>query len=112
MVPALIIIIPADYPCSSPESDLPELYDSTPFLREVKKRFVEEMVSVSGEYTLSHLLTCTLLPYCVCILVLIFLCLNHSTQLHYAQFVSDGIIRYFKFSMRFFPIKYFQSFDI
>lgn len=58
VVPALIIIIPADYPCSSPESDLPELYDSTPFLREVKKRFVEEMVSVSGEYTLSHLLTC------------------------------------------------------
>ena len=57
-VPPLIVIIPADYPCSSPESDLSELYDATPFLREVKKRFVEDMVSVGGEYTLSHLLTC------------------------------------------------------
>ena len=58
VVPPLIVIIPADYPSSSPESDLSEHYDSTPFLREVKKRFVDEMVSVSGEYSLSHLLTC------------------------------------------------------
>ncbi|KAI6651537.1 Mediator of RNA polymerase II transcription subunit 15 [Oopsacas minuta] len=58
VVPPLIVKIPADYPRSSPESDLTEHYDSTPFLRQVKKSFVEEMVSVAGEYTVSHLLTC------------------------------------------------------
>ena len=57
-VPPLIVKIPADYPSSSPESDLTEHYNVTPFLRQVRKCFTEEMVCIAGEYTLSHLLTC------------------------------------------------------
>ena len=58
ILPPLLVKIPADYPNSSPETDLTELYSSTPFLRQVKKCFTEEMVSIAGEYTLSHLLSC------------------------------------------------------
>ena len=58
MVPPLLLRIPADYPSSSPEADLPDKYSETPFLRQVRKCLTEDMVSLAGEYTLSHILNC------------------------------------------------------